>query len=103
MTQTVAAAFQDAAARWPERPFLNVLSETANAYGIEPGVRTYGCVAAAVERRARDLRAAGIGLSTRVLVLLENRPEAVETFLALNTCGASFVPINPDLRHTELR
>ena len=32
---TVAAAFAAAAAAWADRPFLQVLPETAQAYGIE--------------------------------------------------------------------
>jgi acyl-CoA synthetase (AMP-forming)/AMP-acid ligase II len=34
--------------------------------------------------------------------LLENRPEFFVWLLALNRIGASVVPVNPDLRHSEL-
>ena len=35
--ETVYAAFQDTAARHPNRAFLNVLPETAEIYGIAAG------------------------------------------------------------------
>ncbi len=99
---TVWEAFAAAAARWPDRPFLNVLPETAAAYGIASGEIAYAAMAAAATARAAAWRAAGLAPGARVLVLLENRPAAVAEFLALNACGASFVPVNPDLRAAEL-
>ena len=39
---TVRTAFEAAASQWPDRPFLNVLPETADVYGIEAGEITYG-------------------------------------------------------------
>jgi len=44
----------------------------------------------------------GYAQGMRVAVLLENRPEYFVIFAALNKIGASIVPINPDLRATEL-
>ena len=38
---TVAAAFAAAAARWPARPFIAVLAETAAIYGIAAGELSY--------------------------------------------------------------
>ena len=56
--QTVFDRFRDAARTWPERPFLNVLPETATAYGIESGVWTYNEALQAVETLASAYRAA---------------------------------------------
>jgi acyl-CoA synthetase (AMP-forming)/AMP-acid ligase II len=36
------------------------------------------------------------------MLLLENRPQFFVWLLALNRIGASVVPVNPDLRHSEL-
>ena len=47
-------------------------------------------------------RAAGYGHGHRVAMLLENRPEHFLHKLALNTLGASCVPINPDYRADEI-
>lgn len=100
---TVAAAFAEAAARWPERPFLNVLPATAAAYGIEPSGITFAEMGSWAQRLQRAYAEAGAGLGTRVLLLLENRPGFVAQFLALNALGAAIVPVNPDLRAGELR
>jgi acyl-CoA synthetase (AMP-forming)/AMP-acid ligase II len=46
--------------------------------------------------------AAGYGHGHRVALLLENRPEFLVHWLALNALGASVVPVNPDYRHDEV-
>lgn len=100
--ETVYEAIAGTAARWPERPVLDVLAGTAEAYGIPAGPVSYGAFLAAVNTRADALKAAGYGAGMRVAVLLENRPVFFEVFAALNRIGASIVPINPDLRAAEL-
>lgn len=100
--ESVFAALEAAAARWRDRPFLDVLPETAAAYGIASGSIAYGAVLAEAAALADRLMAAGVGEGDRVLVLLENRPSLPVHFLALNALGASLVPINPDLRRAEL-
>ena len=95
---TVAAAFHHSAAKWGDRPFLCILPETAAAYGIASGEITYAEAGACV-----DALAAGYaGLSGRVGLMLDNRPDFFWHWLALNACGASVVPLNPDLRPAEL-
>ena len=42
--------FAASARRWPERPFLNVLPETAEAYGIEAGELTFGAALQEIDR-----------------------------------------------------
>ena len=99
---TVHAAFRATAARWPAHPFLQVLPETAAVYGIEAGEITYAAAAARVAALAARYRAAGYGAGHRVGLLLENRPDYLLHWFALNALGASVVPINPDLRSAEL-
>ncbi len=99
---TVASAFDTAAERWPQRPFLNVLEETAGIYGIEAGEVTYAAARAEVDRLEAELRDAGYGARHRVMLLLENRPAFFLWWLALNRIGAAAVPVNPDLRAAEL-
>ncbi|HUZ74486.1 MAG TPA: AMP-binding protein [Stellaceae bacterium] len=102
MERRVADAFDTAAARWRDRPFLHVPGETARHCGIEPGPLRHGDVAAAVARiRARD-RAAGYGRHDRAGLMLENRPASFPHWLARNGLGVSVVPLNPELRPAEL-
>ncbi|SDD17247.1 AMP-binding protein [Ruegeria marina] len=100
--ESVYAAIAATAARWPDRPVLEVLPGTAATYGIEAGPVSYGTFLVRVDTRAEVLERAGYGPGMRVAVLLENRPEFFEVFAALNRIGASIVPINPDLRAAEL-
>ena len=99
---TVFGRFRRTAARFPERPFLAVLPETAQVYGIEPGEITYGAMLEAVEARAVLFAGAGYGAGHRVAMLLQNRPDFLINWFALNALGVSVVPINPDLRSAEL-
>ncbi|WP_419914048.1 AMP-binding protein [Hoeflea sp.] len=101
-TRSVHELFRTAAERWPERPFLQVLPETASAYGIEAREWRYGETLAAVERLADAYAAAGYHPGGRVMLLLENRPAYFLHWLALNALGLSVVPVNPDLQSTEL-
>jgi acyl-CoA synthetase (AMP-forming)/AMP-acid ligase II len=99
---TVFDRFRASAARWPDRPFLNVLPETAAIYGIPAGEITYAEMFARVAARQQALVEAGYGQGTRVGLLLQNRPVFIEIWFALNALGGSVVPINPDLRRSEL-
>lgn len=100
--QTVYDAIAGAAARWPDRPLLNVLAGTAEVYGIPAGEIRFADFLAGVDTQAEALQAAGIGAGMRVAVLLENRPAFFRIWAALNKLNASIVPINPDLRLAEL-
>ncbi|MGE4409770.1 MAG: AMP-binding protein [Sphingobium sp.] len=99
--QSVHQCFAAAAAAFPDRPFLNILPETASVYGIDAGEISYGDMNGRVEQRRDAYRAAGFGPGLRVGLLLENRPAFFEHWLALNAEGVSVVPINPDLRLAE--
>jgi acyl-CoA synthetase (AMP-forming)/AMP-acid ligase II len=99
---SVHQALAAAAQRWPERPFLNVLEETATAYDIAARESTYAEAFAEVERLRADYEEAGYRHGQRVMLLMENRPDFFLHWFALNGLGLSVVPINPDLRSTEL-
>lgn len=94
--------FSDVAERWPDKPFLNVLPETAQLYGITAGEITYAAMLDRVLSRKAALAQAGFGEGTRLGLLLQNRPEFIEIWFAANALGASVVPMNPDLRRSEL-
>ena len=99
---TIYEAFRSAATRWPHRDCLQILPGTATVYGIAPGTLTYGDALAQVEELANAYAAAGYQRGMRVALLFENRPGFFIHWLAVNQLGGSVVPINPDLRATEL-
>lgn len=99
---TVADAFAQAAARWPQQPFLTLLPETAGVYGLQPGQWSYADAQARIARLRAAYAAAGYGHGHRVGLLLENRPAFFWHWFAFNGLGVSVVPINAELRSAEL-
>jgi acyl-CoA synthetase (AMP-forming)/AMP-acid ligase II len=99
---TVAALFDQAAARWGDRPFLDILPETGEKYAIPARPISYSEAEAAITAAASRYRAAGWGIGHRVGLMLENRPEVFFHWFALNGLGVSVVPLNPELRDAEL-
>ena len=85
---TVRAAFEAAAGRHADKPFICVPTATANAYGIAPGDLRYGEARAAIEGLTDAYRRAGYGHGHRVGVLLENRPDFFLHWFALNALGS---------------
>ena len=100
--QTVFERFSESVEKWSDKPFLNVLPETADIYAIAPGEISYREMMDRVLARRQALQAVGVGNATRVGLLLHNRPEFIEIWFAVNALGGSVVPINPDLRRSEL-
>ncbi len=102
MSTTVHQAFRDTAARYGAQPFLCILPETAQAYGIAAGELSYAQANEAIETLRAAYAGAGYGHGHRAGLLLENRPAFFLHWFALNALGVSVVPINPDLRAAEL-
>ncbi len=102
VSTTVHLAFSEAARLWPDHPFLCVVPETAEHYGIEAGELSYAEASARIERLKDGYRAAGYGHGHRAGLLLENRPDFILHWFALNALGVSVVPINAELRAAEL-
>jgi acyl-CoA synthetase (AMP-forming)/AMP-acid ligase II len=101
-SETIFSRFEASAKTYSAHGFLHVLAETAAIYRIEAGTISYGAMLARIEARRAQLQAAGFGKGTRIGLLLENRPDFIEIWLAANAVGASVIPINPDLRRGEL-
>lgn len=99
---SVHEAFRASARRWADRPFLKIVQDTAQRYDRPPGVHTYAETEEQVERLVAHYRACGLGAGRRVALLLENRPEFLHHWLALNALGASVVPLNTDWGAAEL-
>lgn len=87
---------------WPDRPLM-ILPEAVRAlWSLGRRTWTYSEALQEVNRLADLYRAAGYGPGHRVALLFENRPGHFLHWLALNSLGASAVPLNPDYRDDEL-
>ena len=102
MANSVHSAFAATAERTPDADFLYTESVTARAYGIEPGTIAWGEAARRVSSLRDAYRAAGYGHGHRIGLLLDNRPDFLFHWFALNALGVSVVPINSELRSAEL-
>ena len=91
---TVYSAFEQTARAHHARPFLQVLPEKLEL--------TYGEALERVHAIAARYRSRGYGRGHRVALQLPNCPEFLPHFLALNSIGASVLPLNPDYRPAEL-
>ena len=100
--KSIYATFAQTANQWPKRDFLEVMPQTAKIYGTERGAISYEVALKYVLQYYNALEMAGYRRGMRVALLLENRPVYIFIWLALNRLGVSVVPINPDLRATEL-
>jgi acyl-CoA synthetase (AMP-forming)/AMP-acid ligase II len=92
--ESVYSAFEQTARARPSRPFLQVYPENIEL--------TYGAALEQVRTIAARYRARGFGAGHRVALQLPNCPEFLPHFLALNSLGASVLPLNPDYRPAEL-
>jgi acyl-CoA synthetase (AMP-forming)/AMP-acid ligase II len=99
---SVWAAFERAAAESPERDYLHVPLDACRAYSAEAITLRYGQARERVSALAAALRVAGYGAGHRVAIALDNRPEFFDYFLALNSLGASIVPLNAAMSGKEL-
>ena len=76
----------------PGRPALRFLGHTT----------TWGDLDRRVNALANALHRLGVGVGDRVMILMLNRTEFVETFLAANVLGAIAVPVNFRLTPPEI-
>jgi len=99
---SVSALFEKAAAAYADRDFLHVPWEACRDYSpIAPTV-TYSDARVRMAALAARFRAAGYGAGHRIAIALDNRPEFFLHFLALNSLGASIVPLNAAMGMAEL-
>ena len=76
----------------PEAPALRFLGHTT----------TWGELDSRVDALAGALSRRGVGFGDRVLILMLNRPEFIESFLAANRIGAIAVPVNFRMTPSEI-
>ncbi len=99
---TLWLAVADTARSQGSLPCLAIPPRAARDYDPEGLLWTYGEVAARVTVLVERYAAAGYGHGHRVSLVLENRPEFMLHFLALNALGCWVVPLNPEFRHDDL-
>jgi acyl-CoA synthetase (AMP-forming)/AMP-acid ligase II len=92
---TLFNAFERSAGAHAAKPFLEFPSRRVRL--------TYAETLERVHDIAARYRARSYGAGHRVALQLETCPEFLLHFLALNSIGASVVPLNPDYREAELR
>lgn len=92
--ETVFSAFEQTARAHRARPFLQILPENVQLSYAEALDRIGGIAA--------RYRASGYGPGHRVALKLPNCPGFLLHFLALNSIGASVLPLNPEYRTAEL-
>ena len=100
--QTLWRALEDTALSRPDLPCLSIPSREERDYHPQGLLWSYGEVAARVEGLIEHYGAKGYGHGHRVSLLLENRPEFMLHFLALNALGCWVIPLNPDFRQDDL-
>ena len=100
---TVHAVLQAAAQVQPQADLLFTEDVTAIQYGITPGTVSYGQAMATVAQWRQAYQQAGYGHGHRVGLLLDNRPDFLYHWWALNALGVSVVPIHSDMRSAELQ
>ena len=95
--------FAATAQRRPDLVFALAPASARLPWAPEGFRLTYGAAEAQVARLRAAYAAAGYGHGSRVALMLENRPEMLLHWMALNGLGASIVPLNGDMRPEELR
>ena len=96
-------AFARTAARRPDLTFALAPASARLPWAPEGFRISYGEAAADVAALRAAYVAAGYGRGSRLALLMQNRPEFLLHWLALNAIGASIVPLNSDMRPDELR
>ncbi len=91
--RSLAAAFDDAATRYPDRPYILA----------ESGSLSYSEVRARSLDLAAGLVALGVAVGDRVALLVDNRPEYAAIKFAIARVGAIAVPLNYSYKGDEIK
>jgi crotonobetaine/carnitine-CoA ligase len=99
---TLDDAFQTVVKRSPELACVAVPPAPGRDYAPDGLDWSYGDLAEHIEAAVAAYVRAGYGHGHRVALLLENRPDFLVHFLALNRLGMCAIPVNPDYRQRDL-
>lgn len=98
---SVYQTFSDSAIRYADRDFLHIPAAACRHYSDASIDLDYASAAATIEQLQSLYRNAGYGSGHRIALLLQNRPEFLLHWLALNSLGACVVPINDEMSPEE--
>jgi acyl-CoA synthetase (AMP-forming)/AMP-acid ligase II len=101
VADTLFEQFAAAGAVDPDRPFLCYPSSPGRRFVPEGHEWTYGQAAVLVDDLVQRYSAAGYRPGHRVAIVLGSRPEHFWHLLALNRCGVTAVPLNPEYLENE--
>lgn len=99
---TLWLAVADTAQTQGTLPCLAIPPRLVRDYHPEGLLWSYAEVGERVTQLIECYTAAGYGHGHRVSLVLENRPEFMLHFLALNALGCWVIPLNPEFRHDDL-
>lgn len=102
VVHSVHERFLNSVERFGDNPFLHIPVQATRAYSDRAVDFTYSEMATVVETLGRAYRQAGYAHGHRVALLMENRAEFFQHFLALNGLGVCVVPINAELVTDEI-
>lgn len=98
---TVYQTFRASAAQYADSDFLHIPARAARHFSAGSVDLRYGQAAVAVEELKALYQQAGFGCGHRVAILLQNRPEFLLHWFALNALGVCVVPINDEMAADE--
>lgn len=98
-----AQIFAATALRRPNLPFVLAPASARLPWAPDGFRLSYGEAATKVGALRAAYVAAGYGHGSRIALMVQNRPDMLLHWMALNGIGASIVPLNGDMRPEELR
>ena len=100
--RTAHDCFAAAVARVPDGDFLCIPAHGGRDYHPDGITYSYAAMAGRVAMAQARLERSGFGHGHSVAVMLGNRPEHFEQFLAANALGVCIVPVSPDYTPAEI-
>ncbi|MEM1153009.1 MAG: AMP-binding protein [Pseudomonadota bacterium] len=98
---TVYQTFADTAERYPQHDFLHIPANACQQYSDSAITLSYHQAMQAVHDLRSGYQSAGFGSGHRVALMLQNRPEFLLHWFALNALGCSVVPVNDEMAPQE--
>lgn len=99
---TLYDSFKKTVESYPDNPALRIPKKKDRDYYPEGFEITWKELKIEVDKFIKLYKASNFGVGNRVAILFNQRPEFFFHYLALNSLGASIVPVNPDYKVDEI-